>query len=210
MENLKNYDKKLYIFIFANLLIFYILNNNFNNIIEYKNLISFIAIPLLSLAIFLINSIIPREMKFFILYFYKKKHRFASNIFTRLKNKDIKYNEELIDIDLLLKKYKNKIGEDEDALWYEIYFEHKYDEKIYQQNREFLFIRDFTILIIPFTVLFFIINYTLKIPSQNSLLILIIAFIEFFICRMIAIKNNKRLVLSVLQEESYIIKKNKI
>lgn len=209
MENLKNYDKKLVIYIFSNLLIFYIINNNFNIIYEYSNLISFLSVPLLSLIVFVINNIIPREIKFTILYFYKKKHRFASEIFTRLKNQDISYDENFIDVDLILNKYKDWEGKDEDDLWYNIYFKHKYDEKIYQQNRDFLFVRDFTALILPITILFFIINYIFKIPCQNSWIILILALLEFFFFRMISIKNNKRLVLSVLQQETYEINKKK-
>ncbi len=70
--------------------------------------------------------------------------------------------------------------------------------------------RDYVSLIMPFTLVFSIIMYFFGIPLKNISILIIIAFIEFFIFRFIAIKFNEKFALTVLQEETYQIKNERI
>lgn len=210
MENLKNYDDKLIYFIIFNISLV-ILISNYKIITENSALLSLIlTASILYLPIYIINNIIPREFKFFIIYPTKKPHRFSSDLFTKLKNNKIKYNKELINLELILNTYGNpKTNQEEDKLWYELYNKHRYDHKIYQQNRQFLLSRDITTIVIFFTIIFLLITIIFKLPlNQGS--IIIIGIIELMIFREITIKNNKTFALSVLQEETKILKKLKL
>ncbi|MGN0105438.1 hypothetical protein [Methanobrevibacter ruminantium] len=211
MEDLKNYDDKLIYFVIFNISLFLLINFNYKIIIENQEIISLIlTVPILYLPTYLINNMIDREKKFKLLYFNKPLNRFASDIFTKIRENEIKYNKKLIDIDLIEKIYGNpKNPCEEDELWYTLYNKHKYDPKIYQQNRQFLLCRDFTSMIIPFTIIFSIIVYFLGLPMRNIFYIFIVSLIELVIFRYITIKHNEKFALSVLQEETNTLKKDK-
>ncbi len=91
------------------------------------------------MPIYIINNLFSREWKYKILCPRNASHRFAQGIFTRLKNHDIDYDSKLMDVDLILMnhvKLKTEVGEDN--LWCKIYNKHRCDNKIYQQNMQFL------------------------------------------------------------------------
>ena len=209
MNDLKNYDDKIIYFTMFNISLFLLINFNYKFIISNHDIISLIlTVPILYLPTYLINYLISTETKFKLLYPFTPNHRFAYNIFTKMETGEIKYDKRLIDINLIKKFYGPfKDGIEEDNIWYQIYNKHKYDQKIFEQNRHFLLCRDFTAMIIPFTVLFLIVVFWLGIPFNNLIFILIISVFEFFIFRELAEKHNKKFALSVLQEETNKLKK---
>lgn len=207
MEDIKDYDDKLiYIIIFN--VAFTLLINDPSTFIENNAIISIIlTVPILFLPIYVITNIIPSELKFKILYPDNKKHRYAYGIFTRLKNNKLKYNKKLIDMDIIVTNHgipKTKTKEDD--LWYAIYNKHKYDTKIYQQHKQFLFCRDFTTIILIITIIFSILS--LKFGFNSFIKTMIeIGICEFVIFWILSRYKNKILVLSVLQEETESLKK---
>lgn len=205
MDDLKDYDNKLIYFIIFDIALFLLINYNFKTIITNHGILSIIlSVPVLYLPVYILNNIISEEFKFWILYFYKKPHRFAANIFTRMKNGSLNYNKNYIDVDLILEKYGNPEGSyEEDSVWYKIYLKRRYEPKVYQQHRLFLLSRDFTAIIFPLTILFSIVVYFLGISLYNISILIGISIFEVFLFRLIAIKQNKKFVLSVLQEETY-------
>lgn len=208
MDDLKNYDDKLIYIIIFNVALILLLNNP-KTVIENKDMISImLTVPVLYLPIYIINNLFSREWKYKILYPKNESHRFAHGIFSRLNNKDIKFDSNLIDVDLILKNYgepKTEIGEDN--LWYKIYNDHKYDNKIYQQNRQFLFCRDSMATVIIITLLFSIIAKLFGFSPFILLTIILIGICEFIIFWILARKQNKILALSVLQEETDYLRK---
>lgn len=204
MDELKNYDNKLiYIIIFNIVLTLWI--SNPSSLIENNLIIStFLTVPILYLPTYLINNLIPSEWKFKLIYPDNEKHRFAYGIFRKLRNGDIQYNKKLIDLELIINTYGlPKTKSEEDNLWYSIYEEHRYDNKISQQHREFLFCRDFTTIILIMTILFPII---LSKIGLNADIYINIGLLEFWIFFMLSRYKNKKMVLSVLQEETKSLK----
>lgn len=202
MEELKNYDDKLiYIIIFN--VAFTLLLNNPTTFIENSDMISIIlTVPALYLPIYIINNLFSREWKFKILYPENESHRFAYGIFTKLQNNTLKYDPKLIDVDLILKIHgKPKTEPKEDKLWYKIYKKHRYDNKIYQQNRQFLFCRDSLATVLIITLIFSILA---QVFGFEYLIVTIVSIgiIESIIFWILAREHNKTLALSVLQEET--------
>ncbi|SDA42470.1 hypothetical protein [Methanobrevibacter millerae] len=211
IDDLKDYDDKLIYFIIFNISLFLLINYNFKTIVDCYGIISlFLSVPVLYLPVYLLNNIIPADWKFWILYYNKNPHRFASDIFTRLRQGKIKYNKKDIDLNLIFKNYRTPNDSfEEDSLWYEIYQKNRYDPKVYQQHKLFLLSRDFTAIILPLTMLFSIVVYYLGISLDNIFIFLGISLIEIVIFRYIAIKQNEKFALSVLQEETYSLKEEK-
>jgi len=211
MEDLKNYENKLIYFIIFNISLFFIINFDFKKVISYQDIISLIlTVPILYLPTYFINNITDTEKKFKILYPCIPNHRFAYNIFTKMETGEIKYNKRLIDIDLIKKFYGPfKDGIEEDALWYQLYNKYKYDQKIFEQNRQFLLCRDFTAMIIPFTLLYLLVAFWIRVPLNNIHYIIIATLLEFFAFRKLAEMHNEKFAKSVLQEETSILKKYK-
>lgn len=163
--------------------------------------------PVLYLPIYIINNLFSREWKYKILYPRNESHQFAYGIFTRLKNHDIDYDSELIDVDLILKNHvKPKTEVEEDNLWYKIYNKHRYDNKIYQQNRQFLFCRDSMATVLIITPIFSILAELFGFSSL-ILVIVLVGIFEFIIFWFLARKQNGILVLSILQEETDYLRK---
>ena len=207
MDDLKNYDDKLIYIIIFNVAVTLLLNNPTTFIANNEIISIILTVPVIYWPIYIINNLFSREWKYKILYPKNKSHRFAYGIFTRLKNQNIDYSSELIDVDLILKNHeKPKTEIDEDNLWYRIYNKHRYDNKIYQQNRQFLFCRDSMATVIIITPIFSILVELFGFSSL-ILTIVIVGIFEFIIFRKLAIKQNEILVLSVLQEETDCLRK---
>ncbi len=208
-DDLKNYEDKLVYFVIFNIALFILINFDFEVILEHHELISLIlAIPILYFPIYVINNVITEDWKFFVLYPRKHNHHFASDIFTKLLSNKIK--DEKIDVDLIIKEYgRPKNFDEEDDLWYDIYYNHRYDQKVYEHHRQFLFCRDFTVMVLPLIVLYIIFTYFLKILINNVEIICLIAIFEFIGFWCLTRYQNKKFALSVLQEETYKLKKLK-
>ena len=209
-ENLKNYEDKLVYFVIFNLSWFIILNYDLKLLIDNYGLITIIlSTSIFYFPIYMINNYIKPDWKFILLYPFKDKHRYASDIFTKIKTGKIKVKKELIDIELISKKYGyTKDSTFEDNLWYKLYLKYKYNPKIYQQHREFLFCRDMTAIMLLLSVFLIALNYFMTISIKNRILIVIlILIIEFIIVRKLAIKQNEKFALSVLQEETNNLKR---
>ena len=210
MNDLKDYDDKLIYFIIFNIGLFLLINYNFRTIINNYGIFSIIlSVPVLYLPIYLFNNMIPANYKFKILYYNKKHQRFASDIFTRMKNGKLNYNKNLINLDLIFKTYGCPKTYEEDSLWYKIYLKRRYEPIVYQQHKLFLLSRDFTAIILPLTLSFSVVVYFLGISLSNILIFLVISIIEVLIFRYIAIEQNKKFALSVLQEETYYLNEGK-
>jgi len=213
VNNIKNYDYKLVSFIIFNLALFLLLDFNYKLFVfDFDKLALILSVPVLYFPIYVLNAIIPSDIKFFILYFNKPLHHFAHNIFSRLENKSIKYDNNIsINLNLIFEKYyKPKNYRDEDELWYSIYLKHKDDDKIMYQHSQFLLCRDFTAIIIPFSIIFSLFLYFYyHFPMINILHFIICMIIELIIFRNIAIKFNKYFILSVLANETYSIENEK-
>lgn len=202
MDELKNYDDKLiYIIIFN--IAFALLINNPTTFIENNTILSIVlTVPSLYLPIYIINNCFSREWKFEILYPKNESHHFAHGIFTKLEKNTLDYDPKLIDINLILSYHgKPETEPKEDSLWYEIYKKHRYDPKIYQQNRQFLFCRDSMATVLIITLIFIKIGRYIGF-NPFIITIIIMGIFEFGIFRRLAKKNNKILALSVLQEET--------
>ena len=201
MDDLKNYDVQLTYIIIFNIALTLLLNNP-TTIIENNVIISTLLImPVLFLPVYIINNIFSREWKFKILYPENESHRCAYGIFTKLKNNP-GYDSESIDVDLILKTHGNpKTGSGENKLWYKIYNKHRYDNKIYQQNRRFLFCRDCMAIVLIITPVF---SLLAQLFGFNYLILtfVIIGIIEFVIFLKFAREQNGILVSYVLEEET--------
>ena len=207
MDDLKNYDDKLIYIIIFNVAVTLLFNNPTTFIENHEIISILLTVPVLYLPIYIINNLFSREWKYYILYPKNESHRFAYGIFTRLKNNNIEYDSDLIDVDLILKNHERPKTEiDEDNLWYRIYNKHRYDNKIYQQNRQFLFCRDSMTTVIIITPIFSILAELFGFDSL-ILTIVILGIIEFIIFRKLARKQNEILVLSALQEETDYLRK---
>lgn len=207
-DDLKNYDDKLVYFVIFNIALFFLVNFDFKLILENHELISLIlTVPVLYFPIYVINNALSEDDKFFVLFPLKHNHHFASDIFTKLKIGEIE--NEKIDVDLIMKKYYEPEDFDqEDDLWYDIYLKHKYDQKVFEHHRQFLFSRDFTMMILPLTGFYLLAMYLLKIQLNNLWLIFAIVIVEFLFFWLLTRCHNRKLVLVVLQEETYKLKKN--
>lgn len=209
MDDLKNYnDKLIYIIIFQ--VAFTILLNNPTTFIKNSDMISIIlTVPALYLPSYIINNLFPCEWKYKILYPENESHRFAYGIFTKLQNNALKYDPKLIDVDLILSIHgKPKTKPKEDELWYNIYKKHRYDNKIYQQNRQFLFCRDSLTTVLIITLIFSVLAQVFGF-RYLTVTIVSIGIIESIIFWMLTRKHNKTLALSVLQEETDHLKRKK-
>lgn len=207
-DDLKNYDDKLVYFVIFNIALFLLINFNFEIILKHHELISLIlTIPVLYFPIYVINNAIPENWKFFVLYPRKHKHHFASDVFTKLSTNKIK--DEKIDVDLIIKNhYQPKDFDEEDDLWYDIYIDHRYDQKVYEHHRQFLFCRDFTIMILPLAGLYYLVlTYLLKITLNNIEILCLISVGEFVCFWLLTRYQNKKFALVVLEEETYKLKR---
>ncbi len=204
---MKNYDDKLIYTIIFNVA-FTLLLNNPTTLIKNSDMISIVlTVPVLYLPIYIINNLVSSEWKYKLLYPKNEPHRFAYGIFTKLQNNGLKYDSKLIDVELILKvngKPKTELKEDE--LWYKIYQKHRYDNKIYQQNRQFLFCRDNMVIVLIITLIFSILA---QVFGFGCLIVTIvcIGIFESIIFRILAKKHNETLALSVLQEETDCLKR---
>lgn len=210
-EDLKNYDNALTYFVIFNITVFILIELKFELIINNSELISLLlSIPIYYFPIYLFNNLIPSDWKFFVLYPKKHNHHYASDIFSRIENGELKVKKELIDINLIFKKHRRpKNNDDEDNLWFELYYKHKYDDNVYQQHRRFLFCRDYTLIIIPLYMLFILTDCIFKSSVHNQLIIITIAIVELLVFWTLAIYQNRKFALAVLQEETFKLKINK-
>ncbi len=208
-DDLKNYGDKLVYFAIFNIGLFLLINLTIEVIIKNPELISLIlTAPVLYLPVYVINNALSEKLKFLILFPEKHNHHYASDIFTRLSTGKIK--DEKIDVELIIKNhYKPNNSNEEDELWYDIYWEHRYNQKVLEHHRQFLFSRDFTMIILPLTVVYLLFMHLIKFPLNNFWLICIITLIEFISFLCLSRTHNKKLVLVVLQEETYKLKKSK-
>ena len=207
MDDLKNYDDKLIYIIIFNVAVTLLFNNPATFIANNEIISIVLTVPVLYLPIYIINNLFSREWKYKILYPKNESHRFAYGIFTRLKNQDIDYDSELIDVNLILKNHEEpKTEVEEDNLWYKIYNKYRYDNKIYQQNRQFLFCRDSMATVLIITPIFSILAELFGFSSL-ILVIVLVGIFEFIIFWFLARKQNGILVLSVLQEETDYLRK---
>ena len=206
-DDLKNYEDKLVYFVIFNIALFILVNFGFQVILKNYELISLIlTIPVLYFPIYVINNTLSEKLKFFVLFPEKHNHHYASDIFTKLSTGEIK--DEKIDAELIIKNhYPPKDFDEEDDLWYDIYLKHRYDQKVFEHHRQFLFSRDFTMMILPLTILYLLFMHLIKIPLNNFWLICTISVIEFIFFYFLTRNHNKKLVLIVLQEETYNLKK---
>ena len=204
-EDLKNYDNALTYFVLFNIALFILIELKFEGINNNSELISLLLkIPIYFFPIYLFNNLIPSDWKFFALYPKKHNHHYASDIFSRIESEKIKVKKELIDINLIFKNHRRpKDNDDEDNLWFELYYKHRYDNKVYQQHRRFLFCRDYTMMILPLYISFIFIDYLYKFSPHNEVILLIIAIFELLILWTLTIYQNRKFVLAVLQEETF-------
>lgn len=205
-DDLKNYGDKLVYFAIFNIALFLLINLTIEVIIKNPELLSLIlTAPVLYLPVYVINNALSENLKFLVLFPEKHNHHYASDIFTKLCTGKIK--DEKIDATLIIKNHYNpKDFDEEDGLWYDIYWEHRYNPKVFEHHRQFLFSRDFTMMILPLTGLYLVFMYLIKIPLNNFWLICIIVVIEFISFWYLSRNHNKKLILIVLQEETYKIK----
>lgn len=205
IEDLKNYDNALAYFVLFNIALFILIELKFEVISDNIQLISLLlTIPIYYFPLCIFNNLLPSDLKFFALYPIKHNHHYASDIFSRIESGKIKVKKELIDINLIFKKHRHpQDNDDEDNLWFELYYKHRYDNKVYQQHRRFLFYRDYTMMILPLYALFIFTDYVFKFSPHKEVLLLIIAIIEFLILWTLTIYQNRKFALAVLQEESF-------
>lgn len=205
IEDLKNYDNALAYFVLFNIALFILIELKFEVISNNTQLISLLlTIPIYYFPLCIFNNLLPSDWKFFALYPIKHNYHYASDIFSRIESGKIKVKKELIDINLIFKKHRHpQDNDDEDNLWFELYYKHRYDNKVYQQHRRFLFYRDYTMMILPLYALFIFTDYVFKFSPHKEVLLLIIAIIEFLILWTLTIYQNRKFALAVLQEESF-------
>lgn len=210
-EDLKNYDEKLVSYVLFNLALLLILDFDIVSIIKNYEIITFIlTVPIFYFPTYLINNFIPEKVKFYILYPFKDNHHYASDIFTKILEKKLKVDSNLINIGLITKKYGYVKDQDfEDNLWYELYEKHRYEPKVYQHHRQFLFCRDLVIISIPLFALLITLDLTLPFSHKHTICIIIISIVEWFLLKILTEYQNKKFALSVLQEETNTLKTNK-
>lgn len=206
-EDLKNYDEKLVSLVLFNLAWLLILDFDIVSIIKNYEIITFIlTVPIFYFPTYLVNNFIPENVKFIILYPFKDNHHYASDIFTKILNKDIEVDTNLINIELLTKKYGYIEDPNfEDSLWRELYEKHRYEAKVYQHHRQFLFCRDLTMISIPLFVVLIILDLSLPFSHKHTLCIIIISIVEWFVLKLLTEYQNKKFALSVLQEETRVL-----
>lgn len=209
-EDLKNYGDKLVYFVIFNLAWFIYVDFDLKLFVEnYELLTIILSTSIFYFPIYIINNYINADWKFILLYPLKYNHRYASDIFTKIKTGKLKVNNELIDMNLIVKKYGyKKDPKFEDSLWFKLYLKHRYDSKIYQQHRQFLFCRDLTALMLPLSIFLIALDYFITISITDRIgIVIFILIIEFIIIRELAIKQNEKFALSVLQEETTNLKR---
>lgn len=207
--DLKNYDDKLVYFVIFNVAWFLLLDFNLELLIKnYQLLPVILSIPIFYFPIYLINNFIHSNWKFVLLYPFKDNHHYASDIFTRILHNKIKINKNLIDIALIIEKYDYyQYSDFEDNLWQKLYYKYRFNPKVYQHHKEFLFCRDLTSIIFPLGCVLIIIDQTLNISYKHISWIILLIALEFLVLRRLAEHQNKKFALSVLQEETDSLKK---
>lgn len=212
MESLKNYrNNELKWFLVANVLFMVLTSKSFevedgdllNQLIV--NIGKIISVSIFSTTVyiftFIIDSIIPSNLKVFLVFLWKKKP--SATIFTQIQNncKDDRFNvEEAKD------KYKNiyskieeenQFSKDQTPLWYEIYNKYRENTIVYGSNRDYLLLRDLHSQTIVLIIIYItLISTTGIIPFSINYLIYL--FVILIVLNLGARIQGKRMVYTVI------------
>lgn len=212
MESLKNYrNNELKWFLVANVLLMILTSKSF----EFKegdllnqviiNIEKIISISIFSTTIyvftFIIDSIIPSNLKVFLVFLWKKKP--SATIFTQIQKncKDDRFN-----IEEAKTKYKNiyikiekenQFSKDQTPLWYEIYNKYRDNSIVYGSNRDYLLLRDLhsQVIVLIITYITLILTTGIILFSINYLIYLFVILIVLNIGARI---QGKRMVYTVI------------
>lgn len=201
---LKTYNKELNMIIIFNICLFIFIQYKFmllnlNSILNKINILHLAGLIFISyFPSILIVDIIPKEYKKKVVKEYSR-----DLIFTTLEKQK---NE--IDFNLLEKEYSysKKDKEDQHFLWYCLYRKYEYDPRIFQINKKYLLCRDYIIINILLCIFLLFFSLFFSINRIGLVVWLIIIFIESYSLRKVANSFSKRLVKSVLIEESFQLK----
>lgn len=200
-QRLKDYNKELNIFMISNFVLALFIGNylklfyvNIDNIVKLLSLSIILAIPTV-----LFTDIISREWKFNLLI----DGKYSDRIFTEMEQRNDK------NLQLLKDEYGELPNDNEEQwqLWYEMYREHVNFQGIWEAERNFAMVRDLVVLIICFLTF----GFLLIILSADIFLriLCLMLFIELLFLLWVLNRFNKRLVESVIKEESFQIRKRR-
>lgn len=201
------YFRGYYLFIGFHLLFFIIIIFNLDRetsieaILEgnYHNPLIAFSLPIIA---FLINGILPPNLKETIVFWKIKNPLPGCRAFSKLAPQDSRIDLEVI---------KGNCGEipsdpaKQNSYWYKIYKRHQDDASVRDAHRNYLFARDLTCFCSLYVLIWFVALFILPIGLGFLIITLVIA--EFLILMVAARNYANRFVCNVLAEESAVIKK---
>lgn len=212
MESLKTYrNNELKWFLVANVLFMMLTTKLFTfneeNLLNQAvaNIERIISISIFSTTVyvftFIIDSIIPANLKVFLVFLWKKKP--SATIFSQILNncKDDRFN-----IEKAKTKYKGiydkikkekQFSKDQTPLWYEIYNKYRDNPIVYGSNRDYLLLRDLHSQVIVLIIIYIMLIFTTRI-IPFSINYLIYLFVILVLLNVGARIQGNRMVYTVI------------
>ncbi len=218
-KNIKDYrDHELKSYVIGNLLIILLLSGTFDEIMT-KDINSFASVfntvanilitsSISYIFVFLMDSVIPGDVKFSIIYFPFGELP-GKTIFSKMKNdcKDMRFTEAEVlfqykDIYSTLPENKKARKKYENSKWNKLYRKYEKKSRVFVANRDFLLCRDMTIMTVFLLGIYFWGIYGLQIFGFSRRIIAILA-VEYIICNIATRGKGKKFAYNVIAEDIF-------
>ena len=218
-KNIKDYrDHELKSYVIGNLLIILLLSGTFDEIMA-KDINSFasafstvvnilITSSISYIFVFLMDSVIPGDVKFSIVYFPFGELP-GKTIFSKMKNdcKDMRFTEAEVlfqyeDIYTSLPENQKDRKKYENSKWNNLYRKYEKKSRVFVANRDFLLCRDMTIMTVFLLGIYLLGIYGLQIFGFSRRIIAIL-IIEYIICNIAARGKGEKFAYNVIAEDIF-------
>ena len=218
-KNIKDYrDHELKSYVIGNLLIILLLSGTFDEIMA-KDINSFasafstvvnilITSSISYIFVFLMDSVIPGDVKFSIVYFPFGELP-GKTIFSKMKNdcKDMRFTEAEVlfqykDIYTTLPEKQKDRKKYENSKWNNLYRKYEKKSRVFVANRDFLLCRDMTIMTAFLLGIYLLGIYGIQIFGFSRRIIAIL-IVEYIICNIATREKGKKFAYNVIAEDIF-------
>ena len=218
-KNIKDYrDHELKSYVIGNLLIILLLSGTFDVIMAkdinsfasaFSTVVSILITSSISyIFVFLMDSVIPGDVKFSIVYFPFGELP-GKTIFSKMKNdcKDMRFTEAEVlfqyeDIYTSLPENQKDRKKYENSKWNNLYRKYEKKSRVFVANRDFLLCRDMTIMTVFLLGIYLLGIYGLQIFGFSRRIIAIL-IIEYIICNIAARGKGEKFAYNVIAEDIF-------